>query len=168
MPSPKAHRSVAAQQGRAAAQRQLAGGGMVSSECNGDPLERYLQDLAEWVERTKYAFGPDVKAKDRKCLWCGKKQKLSVGRLSFVGGLYFCPDCEDSYRTCKERKVRSEIVETEPELKVHLADAWGVSSCGVGSRVSEHMNRVTCKRCLAYYGTSSVPNFVLRFLGGEK
>jgi hypothetical protein len=148
--------AVARSAGRAAAQRQLAGGGI--DDRSGDPLDAYLQDLASWVEQRGYSID------SRRCLWCGKATKLKTGTLPYVGALWYCPSCADTYRTCKDRQARIVTEEQEPEAKTHYRDAWGASSCGVGHLTTANPARVTCRRCLAYHIASGVPIGVLRFL----
>ena len=90
--------AVARSAGRAAAQRQLAGGGIDDRSAN--PLDAYLQDLASWVEQRGYSID------SRRCLWCSKATKLKTGTLPYVGALWYCPRCADTYRTCKDRQAR--------------------------------------------------------------
>jgi len=148
--------AVARSEGRAAAQRQLAGSGI--DDRSGNPLDAYLQDLADHVKRTGYSID------SRKCLWCGNAARLRTGTLPYVGPLWYCPACADTYRTCKERRAVGDYSEPEPELKTHWRDAWGESSCGVGHLTTGNPARVTCRRCLAYHIASGVPGEVLRFL----
>jgi len=155
-----AHRATAASEGRAAAQRQLAGSVTVTDR-SGDPLDAYIKDLAAWTERTGFTVDAG------KCLWCGKTGRLKTGSLPFIGALLYCPQHQDAYRTCKERQVHIDAEEPEPELKVHWRDAWGASSCGIGSKTTENPRMVTCKRCLAYHVSSSIPSTVVRFLKGR-
>lgn len=150
------HRAVAATEGRAAAQRHLADGGI--DDRSGDPLDAYLQDLASWVEQRGYSID------SRRCLWCGNAARLRTGTLPFVGALWYCPACADTYRTCKDRRAAGDYSEPEPELRTHYRDAWGTSSCGVGHLTTANPARVTCRRCLAYHIASGVPIGVLRFL----
>ena len=150
--------AVARSAGRAAAQRQLAGGGI--DDRSGDPLDAYLQDLASWVEQRGYSMD------SRRCLWCGNAARLRTGTLPYVGALWYCPSCADTYRTCKDRQATA-IEEQEPELKTHYRDAWGASSCGVGHLTTANPARVTRRRCLAYHIASGVPVEVLRFLKGK-
>lgn len=135
MPTTRAYRAIAAQQGQSAAQRQLVGDPYRGHDASGDPLEVYLKGLAEW---RKTASGMS----NRRCLWCGSKKGLRSGTLPHVGLFWFCQNCEGSYRTCKSRRP-IEVVEDAPELKVHLADAWGESSCGVGTQVTETPSPIT-------------------------
>ena len=148
--------AVARSAGRAAAQRHLADGGI--DDRSGDPLDAYLQDLASWVEQRGYSID------SQRCLWCGKATKLRTGTLPYVGALWYCPSCADTYRTCKDRQARIVTEEPEPETKTHYRDAWGASSCGVGHLTTDNPARVTCRRCLAYHIASGVPVGVLRFL----
>ena len=147
--------AVARSEGRAAAQRHLADGGI--DDRSGDPLDAYLQDLASWVEQRGYSID------SRRCLWCGKATKLKTGTLPYVGALWYCPRCADTYRTCKDRQATA-IEEQEPETKTHYRDAWGASSCGVGHLTTDNPARVTCRRCLAYHIASGIPAEVRRFL----
>ena len=150
--------AVARSAGRAAAQRHLAGGGIDDRSAN--PLDAYLQDLATWVEQRGYSMD------SRRCLWCGNAARLRTGTLPYVGALWYCPRCADTYRTCKDRQARigTEEPEPEPELKTHYRDAWGSSSCGLGHLTTDNPARVTCRRCLAYHIASGVPAEVRRFL----
>lgn len=111
---------------------------------SGNPLDAYLQDLASWVEQRGYSMD------SRRCLWCGNAARLRTGTLPYVGALWYCPSCADTYRTCKDRQATA-IEEQEPELKTHYRDAWGASSCGVGHLTTANPARVTCKRCLAHH-----------------
>ena len=147
--------AVARSEGRAAAQRQLAGSGIDDRSAN--PLDAYLQDLATWVEQRGYSMD------SRRCLWCGNAARLRTGTLPYVGALWYCPRCADTYRTCKDRQATA-IEEQEPETKTHYRDAWGASSCGVGHLTTDNPARVTCRRCLAYHIASGVPAEVRRFL----
>lgn len=162
MPSKAAHRAAAAHAGQGAAQRQL--GGRSGFAEAGDPLEMYLKGLADWVRRAGYS----VDGKKKVCLWCQRPGGLKTGSLPYVGALLYCPACEPMYRTCKDRQVRIETEESEPETNVHLRDAWDVSACGVGQRTSPLMRDVTCKRCRAWYATNSLPRSVFDFLRGGK
>ena len=124
MPTKAVYGAVARSEGRAAAQRQLAGSGI--DDRSGNPLDAYLQDLAAWVKQRGYSMD------SRRCLWCGNAARLRTGTLPYVGALWYCPRCADTYRTCKDRQARIVTEEPEPELKTHYRDAWGSSSCGLG------------------------------------
>lgn len=160
-PSRAAHRAAAGEAGRGAAQRQLVGHATGFAE-GGDPLELYLKGLADWVRRAGYS----VDGKKKVCLWCQRPGGLKTGSLPYVGALLYCPACEPMYQTCKERRIRVECDENEPETKVHLRDGWDASACGVGSRTTDIMSKVTCKRCRAWYATNSLPRSVFDFLKG--
>jgi hypothetical protein len=82
--SKAAHRATAANEGRAAAQRQLAGS-ITITDRSGDPLDAYMQDLATWAKQTGYSTDSG------KCLWCGKTARLKTGALPFVGPLLNWP-----------------------------------------------------------------------------
>lgn len=154
MPSKQAHRAVAAQQGRQAGQRELAGRETGQVEAD-DPLSTYLQSLVPYASAA---------LERKRCLWCGKTSGVKRGMLPIVGDLYYCPLCRQTYMTAKLRQNLLDEEEDMPELKVHLADGWGESSCGVGHIVSKSMKKVTCKRCLNFYGASGVPVSVRSWL----
>lgn len=161
MASKQAHRAAAASAGRKVAQRQMSGQQSGTCSDGGDPLEAYLKDLGAWARQAGYS------ADSRSCLWCGRRTKLKTGWLLHVGTLCYCPYCAASFRACKERKPL-DTKEADPELKVHMADAYGQSACGVGSKTTTVQKRITCKRCLSHYCAASLPQSVLAFLASLK
>lgn len=157
MPSARAHRGEASHQGRSAAQRELSRRGGIDGDEGGDPLERHLIALAEHARRTKYDISVG------RCFWCGG-YNCRTGSLKHVGPVLFCPACKNTYRTLKDGKLY-DATETDAEamLKVHMADAWGKSHCGIGTRVTQNPKNVTCLRCQKYQD-HRVPMAVLKWL----
>lgn len=139
----KAHRAVAASEGRRAAQRQLGNG---NGWDDADDNEWYLRNMAKRLEREGYSVTK------KRCVFCNASSKLKTGTLPHVGALMFCPACEGEYRTYKTGRLHDKTWQEDDELKVHMQDWEGDALCGAETtrarlKVTTDKRSVTCERC---------------------